>query len=155
MIVLDCRGKRCPLPVIELARRVPDVDIGSVVRVLADDPAAAVDIPAWCRMRGQEFVGEGEAEKAAFSTELRPLHPNVAVNLERPGVWGPVDGAALEIADAAAAIGGVHFVTAGPFVVGMTEEPTGASQRVVLVVDRGHGWSLLRSGGRATMQHRP
>jgi tRNA 2-thiouridine synthesizing protein A len=55
--VLDCRGKRCPLPVIELARRVPDVDIGSVVRVLADDPAAAVDIPAWCRMRGQEFVG--------------------------------------------------------------------------------------------------
>lgn len=57
MIVLDCRGKRCPLPVIELARRVPDVDIGSVVRVLADDPAAAVDIPAWCRMRGQEFVG--------------------------------------------------------------------------------------------------
>lgn len=57
MIVLDCRGKRCPLPVIELARRVPDVAIGSVVRVLADDPAAAVDIPAWCRMRGQEFVG--------------------------------------------------------------------------------------------------
>jgi tRNA 2-thiouridine synthesizing protein A len=57
VIVLDCRGKRCPLPVIELARRVNDVDIGSVVRVLADDPAAAVDIPAWCRMRGQEFVG--------------------------------------------------------------------------------------------------
>ncbi|GIJ61507.1 sulfurtransferase TusA family protein [Virgisporangium aurantiacum] len=56
-MVLDCRGKRCPLPVIELARLVPDVDIGSVVRVLADDPAAAVDIPAWCRMRGQEFVG--------------------------------------------------------------------------------------------------
>jgi len=28
-----------------------------VLRVLADDPAAAVDIPAWCRMRGQEFVG--------------------------------------------------------------------------------------------------
>jgi tRNA 2-thiouridine synthesizing protein A len=27
-----------------------------VVQVLADDPAAAHDIPAWCRMRGQEFV---------------------------------------------------------------------------------------------------
>ena len=56
-MVLDCRGKRCPLPVIELARRIADVEIGSVLRVLADDPAAAVDIPAWCRMRGQEFVG--------------------------------------------------------------------------------------------------
>jgi tRNA 2-thiouridine synthesizing protein A len=58
--VVDCRGKRCPLPVIELARRVTDVEIGSVLRVLADDPAAAVDIPAWCRMRGHEFVGAVE-----------------------------------------------------------------------------------------------
>jgi tRNA 2-thiouridine synthesizing protein A len=55
--VLDARGKRCPLPVILLARAFPEVEIGSVVRVLADDPAAAVDIPAWCRMKGQEFVG--------------------------------------------------------------------------------------------------
>ncbi|MEV4657695.1 sulfurtransferase TusA family protein [Micromonospora sp. NPDC049301] len=55
--VLDCRGQRCPLPVIAAARRMPQVPVGTVVRVLADDPAAAVDIPAWCRMRGQEFVG--------------------------------------------------------------------------------------------------
>ncbi|WP_255685202.1 sulfurtransferase TusA family protein [Micromonospora okii] len=60
--VLDCRGMRCPLPVIRLARRLPELPVGAVLRVLADDPAAAVDIPAWCRMRGQEFVaatGEG------------------------------------------------------------------------------------------------
>ncbi|MFD6567769.1 sulfurtransferase TusA family protein [Micromonospora profundi] len=55
--VLDCRGQRCPLPVIAAARRMPEVPVGTVVRVLADDPAAAVDIPAWCRMRGQEFLG--------------------------------------------------------------------------------------------------
>ncbi|MGC4805678.1 sulfurtransferase TusA family protein [Micromonospora sp. DT233] len=54
--VLDCRGQRCPLPVIGLARRLPALPVGAVLRVLADDPAAAVDIPAWCRMRGQEFV---------------------------------------------------------------------------------------------------
>ncbi|MEU9743169.1 sulfurtransferase TusA family protein [Micromonospora chersina] len=54
--VLDCRGQRCPLPVINLARRLPELAVGAVVRVLADDPAAAVDIPAWCRMRGQEFL---------------------------------------------------------------------------------------------------
>lgn len=57
MIELDCLGQRCPLPVIALAKRIGSVDIGDVVRVLADDPAAAFDIPAWCRMRGQEFVG--------------------------------------------------------------------------------------------------
>lgn len=53
---LDCRGQRCPLPVIHLARRLPELPVGAVLRVLADDPAAAVDIPAWCRMRGQEFL---------------------------------------------------------------------------------------------------
>jgi TusA-related sulfurtransferase len=57
-LVLDCRGKRCPQPVIELARRIGEVDRGGLVRLLADDPAARVDVPAWCRMRGQEYVGE-------------------------------------------------------------------------------------------------
>lgn len=55
--VLDCLGQRCPQPVIALARRITDVPTGSVIRVLADDPAAAVDIPAWCRMRGHEYLG--------------------------------------------------------------------------------------------------
>jgi tRNA 2-thiouridine synthesizing protein A len=57
VIVLDCLGQRCPLPVITLARRIGDAGMGEIVRVLADDPAAANDIPAWCRMKGQEFVG--------------------------------------------------------------------------------------------------
>jgi tRNA 2-thiouridine synthesizing protein A len=56
--ILDCRGQRCPLPVIALARHLMELPVGAVLRVLADDPAAAVDIPAWCRMRGQEYVGE-------------------------------------------------------------------------------------------------
>lgn len=64
MITLDCRGQRCPLPVIALARRIGTVGVGDVVRVLADDPAAANDIPAWCRMTGQEFLA---ADGAAFA----------------------------------------------------------------------------------------
>jgi tRNA 2-thiouridine synthesizing protein A len=60
VITLDCRGQRCPLPVIALAKRIRDVGIGDVVRVLADDPAAANDIPAWCRMKEQEYLGEPE-----------------------------------------------------------------------------------------------
>jgi tRNA 2-thiouridine synthesizing protein A len=55
---LDCLGQRCPLPVIALARRLAQLPIGAVLRVLSDDPAAAVDIPAWCRMRDQEYLGE-------------------------------------------------------------------------------------------------
>jgi tRNA 2-thiouridine synthesizing protein A len=55
---LDCRGLLCPLPVIELGKRYAEVPIGGLIAVLADDVAARTDIPAWCRMRRQEFVGE-------------------------------------------------------------------------------------------------
>ena len=56
MTTLDCRGMLCPLPVIKLAQAFPALAVGDSIAVLADDPAAATDIPAWCRMRGQELV---------------------------------------------------------------------------------------------------
>lgn len=74
--VLDCRGQRCPLPVITLARRLAELPVGAVLRVLSDDPAAAGDIPAWCRMRGQEFLGQTEvdsdqADEVAWAYDVR------------------------------------------------------------------------------------
>ncbi|GHE27215.1 aminotransferase [Kitasatospora indigofera] len=60
-LVLDALGKRCPLPVIELARRIGEVPAGGTIAVLADDEAARLDIPAWCGMRGQEYLGEAPA----------------------------------------------------------------------------------------------
>ncbi|MGW0868818.1 aminotransferase class V-fold PLP-dependent enzyme [Streptomyces sp. NPDC002611] len=63
VLVVDSLGKRCPIPVIELAKVVGDVPVGGLVRVLSDDEAARLDIPAWCEMRGQEYVGEEPADK--------------------------------------------------------------------------------------------
>ncbi|MFB1044518.1 cysteine desulfurase/sulfurtransferase TusA family protein [Streptomyces chrestomyceticus] len=59
--VVDALGKRCPVPVIELAKVIGDVPVGATLTVLADDEAARLDIPAWCGMRGQEYVGERAA----------------------------------------------------------------------------------------------
>lgn len=61
-LVVDTLGKRCPIPVIELAKVITDVPIGGTVRVLSDDEAARLDIPAWCEMRNQEYVGEEPTE---------------------------------------------------------------------------------------------
>lgn len=61
LLVIDTLGKRCPLPVIELAKRIGEVPEGGTVAVLADDEAARLDIPAWCGMRGQEYAGEAPA----------------------------------------------------------------------------------------------
>ncbi|MFC4497541.1 cysteine desulfurase/sulfurtransferase TusA family protein [Streptomyces ovatisporus] len=56
-LTVDALGTLCPMPVIELARNFDDVPVGGVITVLADDEAARVDIPAWCEMRGQEYLG--------------------------------------------------------------------------------------------------
>jgi cysteine desulfurase len=61
-LVVNALGKRCPIPVIELAKVIGDVPVGGTVRVLSDDEAARLDIPAWCEMRGQEYVGEEPAD---------------------------------------------------------------------------------------------
>jgi tRNA 2-thiouridine synthesizing protein A len=70
---LDCRGMRCPLPVIELAGRFAEVSVGGTVAVVADDPAARPDVPAWCRMRGQEYLGEDSAEDGVPRFVVRRL----------------------------------------------------------------------------------
>ena len=57
MITLDQRGRRCPLPIIALARHIGDVPVDELVAVAADDPAARLDVQAWCGMRGHEYVG--------------------------------------------------------------------------------------------------
>lgn len=62
MIELDCRGLPCPRPIIALAKALPDVEVGSLLAVVADDPAARHDVPAWCRLRRQEYVGEDAAD---------------------------------------------------------------------------------------------
>jgi tRNA 2-thiouridine synthesizing protein A len=59
---IDARGTLCPVPVIELAKAVRGRAAGDLVVVLADDPAAATDIPAWCRMRGHDLVEVSAAE---------------------------------------------------------------------------------------------
>jgi tRNA 2-thiouridine synthesizing protein A len=71
---LDCRGLLCPLPVIELGKRVAEVPVGGTVAVIADDVAARTDVPAWCRLRGQEYVGADAAPDGTARYVVRRLH---------------------------------------------------------------------------------
>ncbi|MCP3817426.1 cysteine desulfurase/sulfurtransferase TusA family protein [Streptomyces sp. A3M-1-3] len=64
-LVVDALGRRCPVPVIELAKVIGDVPVGGTVSVLSDDEAARLDIPAWCEMTGQEYVGEQPADRGS------------------------------------------------------------------------------------------
>ena len=52
MEILDCLGKRCPLPIIELAKTLANKGIGAQITLLSDDPASQPDLVAWARMTG-------------------------------------------------------------------------------------------------------
>jgi cysteine desulfurase len=64
-LTIDARDKRCPIPVIELARHIGEVPLGAIIAVLSNDPAARLDVPEWCRMRQQEYVGERPIDSAS------------------------------------------------------------------------------------------
>jgi tRNA 2-thiouridine synthesizing protein A len=56
VVTIDALGRKCPIPIILLAQQIRDVPVGSVIAVLADDPAAYSDIPAWCGLKSHDCV---------------------------------------------------------------------------------------------------
>lgn len=73
-LVIDARGRRCPLPILDLARRIGDVPVGATITVEADDPAALPDVQAWCRMRAHEYLGASVAADGVPAYTVRRLN---------------------------------------------------------------------------------
>jgi len=53
---LDARGLFCPSPVMQTNVELSKMQIGEILTVLADDPAAEDDIANWARKLGHEVV---------------------------------------------------------------------------------------------------
>ena len=61
---LDASGLLCPLPVLKARKRLKGMAPGAVLRLIATDPAAVVDVPHFCREPGHELLGTEAAEGA-------------------------------------------------------------------------------------------
>jgi TusA-related sulfurtransferase len=59
IISIDARGLRCPLPVLRLARALREHPAAEAFSLVADDPAAATDIPAFAGERGLVYEPTG------------------------------------------------------------------------------------------------
>jgi len=59
-IVIDARGLLCPLPVLRLRKRLQEIEAGTIVTLVATDPAALVDVPHFCAENGHEFLASTE-----------------------------------------------------------------------------------------------
>ena len=50
--VVDARGHRCPVPTLRLRKALEQAAPGQVVRLLADDPLAKIDVPHFVHTEG-------------------------------------------------------------------------------------------------------
>lgn len=73
---VDARGLRCPQPVIDLAAGVAAAAPDDLVDLLADDPAARVDVPVWCRMRRHRLVSLDEDADGVLHFRVQRTGPS-------------------------------------------------------------------------------
>ena len=64
--LLDCRGLKCPLPVLKLEKRLEAAAPGTTLVVLATDPMAKIDIPLYCRQHGHTCAVSTEGDVLRF-----------------------------------------------------------------------------------------
>lgn len=55
-IPLDARGLLCPLPVLKARKRLQSLAAGAELALLADDPAAVIDVPHFCAEQGHTLI---------------------------------------------------------------------------------------------------
>lgn len=63
-VEIDAKGLLCPLPVLRARKRLLAMEKGEVLRVLATDPAAVIDMPHFCAEAGHGFLGVIDAGDA-------------------------------------------------------------------------------------------
>ena len=55
---IDATGLLCPLPVLRARKALARLPRGAVLRLLADDPAARIDLPHFCAEAGHALLAE-------------------------------------------------------------------------------------------------
>ena len=67
---LDFKGLSCPMPIVNTAKALKQLQPAEVVEVLATDPGSVPDFTAWCKATGNELVESGE-EGGVFRFVIR------------------------------------------------------------------------------------
>ena len=59
---VDAIGLLCPLPVLKARKRFKPLPAGTVLELLADDPAAIVDVPHFCAEAGHALIAQHDRD---------------------------------------------------------------------------------------------
>ncbi|WP_229830033.1 sulfurtransferase TusA family protein [Actinoplanes ianthinogenes] len=86
-VVLDGGDRRCVVLLIELRKLIATLPPGALVHLIATDPAAPLDLPAWCHLTGHGYLGPVPGDRPTYAVEVaadakptdarRPWRPSV------------------------------------------------------------------------------
>lgn len=78
MIIVDARGLLCPLPVLRLRKLLLGMPQGAVLRMIASDRMAAVDVPHFCGQAGHAMIDMRDLDDGTLEFTVRrgPIIPD-------------------------------------------------------------------------------
>lgn len=74
-ITLDCRGLKCPLPIVRLSLAVREIDIGDTILIQANDLAFEPDLRAWADLSSQVIVSFATGDDHASTAVIKKVTP--------------------------------------------------------------------------------
>jgi tRNA 2-thiouridine synthesizing protein A len=74
-VVIDGGDRACVALLLVLRRRICDLPAGTVIHLIASDPAASIDLRAWCHLTGHAYLGSirAVAPACALRTTAAPF----------------------------------------------------------------------------------
>ncbi|GAA3368305.1 hypothetical protein GCM10020367_06140 [Streptomyces sannanensis] len=81
VLVVDGTGLLCVTLLLRLRDRIAHAAPGTLVHVVATDPAAPLDLPAWCHMTGHTYLGplpsgDRPVYELRLAADPRPTRPD-------------------------------------------------------------------------------
>jgi tRNA 2-thiouridine synthesizing protein A len=70
--VLDAKGLMCPMPIVQLAKKMKVMKVGDELDLISDDVGSKADVPAWCERTGNQLVDTKEAN-GVFTYRIKKL----------------------------------------------------------------------------------
>lgn len=59
---VDARGSACPGPLMEAKKGIGKVKVGEILEIYSNDSGTRIDVPAWAKKVGHEYLGALEAD---------------------------------------------------------------------------------------------
>ncbi|MFI7311025.1 sulfurtransferase TusA family protein [Streptomyces hygroscopicus] len=82
-LTVDGTGLLCVTVLLRLRNRIDGAPPGTVVHVVATDPAAPLDLPAWCHLTGHTYLGPVPGERPVYAHSGSPRAPAAPAGTHR------------------------------------------------------------------------